>query len=101
MNNYQFYMKSIAGGSLLYNGSEYTGSYPGVQGFPFFESDNFETGYISYNHVLYRDILIAYDLVNNDLVIKGFQGLNVKLNNERVDSFYLKGHLFVNQFSEN
>jgi len=57
LKDYQSYMSSIGGASHLYNGPEYTGSYPGVIGHPFFSSDSFQRGFISYDHVLYLNVL--------------------------------------------
>ncbi|MFL5789756.1 MAG: hypothetical protein ACJ748_16970 [Flavisolibacter sp.] len=98
--NIQLYSKLVGGSSQLYNGSEYTGSYPDVTGFPFYASEEFQKGYIGYDHIMYYNIPIAYDLVANEIIIKGYQGLNVKLLNERIDSFSIMNHVFINLITD-
>jgi hypothetical protein len=92
---YQFYMSSIGGASILYNGSEYTGSYPGTKGKPFFGSEDFQPGEVCYYGITYKNVPMAFDMVINVLAIKGYQGLYVQLNTVRIDSFSLMGHKFI------
>jgi hypothetical protein len=99
-SQYQLYMSSIGASSNLYNGSEYVGSYPGVHGFPYFEATDYYPGKISYDHVIYMDIPMKYDLVQNELVIRGYQEIGIKLASEKVDSFYLMNHFFIHIFSD-
>jgi hypothetical protein len=92
---YSAYMASIGAGANLYNGTEYTASYTQVKGSPFWNEAGFETGIISYNGVVYKDISIAYDLVTNEVIIKSPQQLTIKLDASRVDFFLVSNHLFV------
>jgi hypothetical protein len=92
---YQFYLGSVGGASKLYNGSEYLGSYPGTRGTAFFGSENFQPGEVCYYGIRYKNVPMAFDIVSNVLAIKGYQGLNVQLNTERIDSFSLMGHKFI------
>lgn len=92
---YSAYMASIGAGANLYNGTEYTASYTQVKGSPFSTENGFETGIISYNGVVYKDISIAYDLVTNEVIIKSPQQLTIKLDASKVDFFLISNHLFV------
>ena len=92
---YSFYRSSIGGSSLLYNGSEYIGSYPGTKGSPFFGADDFTKGILSLDGVIYDNVVMAYDLISDELTIKGYQNLSIKLPQEKVDSFQIEGHLFI------
>ena len=94
-NAYHLYLNTIGGGSLLYNGTEYTSAYRGILGSPLFEAEDFEIGLISYNGVLYGNIRLKYDLVSNEVIIKGFQNENISLTLERIDSFSIMKHLFI------
>lgn len=92
---YTAYMTSIGAGANLYNGTEYTASYPQVKGSPFWNETGFETGIISYNGVVYKSIPIAYDLVTNEVIIKTPQQLSIKLDAARIDYFLVANRLFV------
>jgi len=94
-NVYHLYMSSIGGASNLYNGTEYTATYPLTRGTPFLDAAGFQTGNISYQGVVYKDIPIAYDLVTNEIVIKGFKAQATKLDASKIDFFILPGHHFV------
>ena len=92
---YALYRSNIGGASRLYNGPEYTAAYPGTSGTPFFGPGFFVNGSVSYNGIHYYDVPIAFDLVSNQVVIKGYQGLSMQLRTENVDSFLITGHSFV------
>jgi hypothetical protein len=97
---YKSYMASIGAGANLYNGTEYTAVYPLTKGSPFWNDTGFETGIISYNGVVYKDIPIAYDLVSNEVIIKNYQQLTIKLDAARVDFFLVSNRLFVRAKAE-
>ena len=92
---YRTYMGTVGGTAAIYNGPEYTGSYPLTTGTPFFDTSDFQRAVISYGGVTYKDILLAYDLVSNEIAIKGYQGLSIRLDPNKVDYFLLRGHHFV------
>jgi hypothetical protein len=94
-NVYQFYISTIGGSANLYNGAEYTGSYPLTKGTALWNTPEFQKGTISYDNVLYRDIFIAYDLVSNEVAIKGYQQLAIKPDPFKIDYFILLNHRFV------
>jgi hypothetical protein len=92
---YKSYMNAIGGTLSIYKGAEYTGSYPLTIGTPFFDTTEFEKGLICYDGVLYPGILMAYDLVSNEVVIKGYQQLSIKPDPLKINYFLLRGHLFI------
>lgn len=89
------YMASVGGAANLYNGTEYTASYSQTTGTPFWNTAGFQTGIISYDGVVYKGIPIAYDLVSNEVIIKGYQQLTIKLDASRIDFFLISDHFFV------
>lgn len=100
-NTYKLYIDTIAGASLLYNGSAYVTDYHGVKGTPFYETSRFVYGSVCYNGVRYNNIALKYDLVSDELIIKGFQNESISLIREKIDSFSVLNHLFVRIDSNN
>lgn len=94
-SNYLFYTKQTGGSLLIYNGIEYTSTYPDAQGSPFFNNSNLNPGKVSYNHIVYYNVPLAYDMVANQLLTKSFNGFSIVLDPQRVDSFVLSGHTFI------
>jgi hypothetical protein len=92
---YHIYMSVVGGSASLYSGAEYTATYPGARGTPFFGMQPFEKGMVNYKGVRYPGVAMAYDMVAGDLVIKSFNGLNMILPARSVDSFRIEGHLFI------
>jgi hypothetical protein len=95
INNYKQYSSQIGGSLLLYNGAEYAFAYPGMQGFPFFNSAAFETGTVCFDHIVYYQVPLQLDLVNNILITKSHKGLSLMLDAKMVDSFLISNHLFI------
>jgi hypothetical protein len=88
------YMSSIGGTANIFSGSEYEGSYPQTEGIPFWQNPDLVEGTIAYDGVLYH-LPMAYDLVRNEIVIKGYQQLNTKIEESRISFFRLSGHTFI------
>ena len=94
-NTVQSYLKAVGNNTRLYNGSEYTMSYHGVTGSPFFASDSFQYGSVDYDGIKYNNVKMAYDLVGDELIIKAYHDLNLRLVTEKVNSFSFSNHEFV------
>lgn len=92
---YNAYMTGVGGAANLYQGAEYEGSYPLVLGSPFWNDRGFERGTVSYDGIAYYNVPLAYDLVRNEVVIKGFQQLSQRVERAKLDSFTLSGHTYV------
>lgn len=93
--HYAIYKKAINNDLHIYNGKEYIGSYPLTTGTAFFESSSYQNSSIQYDGVLYHNILLAFDLVSNEVVIKGLQDVSLVLDINKVDFFLLDRHRFV------
>jgi hypothetical protein len=88
------YRDAAGSNLLLYKGAEYTSFYPNTTGTPFWGSDSLQSGTISYDGIVYPNLPLKYDLVNNDLLLQAPQNLLLKLAPEKVDSFRIGNHLF-------
>jgi hypothetical protein len=91
-----FYKSHTAGYISLYNGIEYTGSYPGTTGHPYFKWDTLQQGSIKYNGIYYPQVGLKYDLVSDELVLLGKQNLAISLIPSKIDYFTLGEHLYIN-----
>lgn len=91
------YHRFLSPQTNLYNGSEYINyAYPIKDGHPFFETAQFNNGTIEYNGVRYEAVPLLYDEIIDEVIIKHVDGVSkIKLNKERVTSFYLLDHQFV------
>lgn len=92
---YQHYLKEVGGAARLYTGVEYVSSYPMAAGSPFLDDRSFRNGTVCYDGVTYTDIPLAYDLVQNEVVIKGYQQLAIRLEKAKVCGFRIAGRRFV------
>ncbi|HMH22107.1 MAG TPA: hypothetical protein VK563_10035 [Puia sp.] len=91
-----YYTDGSGASSNLYNGIIYPGYNHHVQGQPYFVTDTFRTGSIYYDGVIYPDVLLSYDLLNDELIIPNKdQSLKIQLLKEKVGYFYSGNHLFV------
>jgi hypothetical protein len=91
----QRYRDAAGSNLLLYKGAEYTSFYPNTTGTPFFGTDSLQSGTVSYDGIVYPNLPLKYDLVNNDLLLQAPQNLLIKLAPEKVDSFHIGNHVFV------
>ena len=95
INNYKQYTSQVRGSLLLYNGAEYAFAYPGMQGFPFFNTAYFEEGTVCFDHIVYYQVPLQLDLLNSILITKSAKGLSLMLDAKMVDSFLISNHLFI------
>lgn len=83
--------------AALYNGPEYVPFLFKREGTTFYDSDTLTTGWISYDHYLYREIPIQYDVTREQVIVLNFDKRSrLFLENSRIDSFYYGGHTFIN-----
>jgi hypothetical protein len=85
---------------LLYNGRTYafTLSY-GTIGHPFLNTPSYESGYVIIRDEKFNDILLNYDIYNQELILK-YKDLHgafnfIKLSKAWLRGFYLHGDAFV------
>lgn len=91
----QVYQNTMDGYKALYNGIEYTRSYPGTTGHPYYESDTLQQGSILYDGVFYPQIGLKYNLVSHEVILIGKQNLAISLIPEKIQSFTIKDHHFI------
>ncbi len=99
----QFYHQWLRPETGLYNGSQYVDyAYTIKAGHPFFGDDHgddhgedhMQKGSVFYDGVLYGDIGILYDLVNEQVVIDDpYHTYKIFLINGRLDRFTIRDHL--------
>lgn len=91
------YNTAIGSQSRLYNGPEYDAYNPIIKGNAnFFDKDNFVSGTVIYDDILFSDVPMIYDLNRNVLVSVLYNKFSKYiLLNERVKSFDLLNHHFI------
>jgi hypothetical protein len=91
-----YYTDGTGASSNLYNGIIYQGYNHHVQGHPFFAVATFQEGSISYDGIVYPDIPLSYDLVNDQVIIpNNDKSVLIQLLKEKLAYFYSSGHLFI------
>jgi hypothetical protein len=91
----QYIYARLGADSRLYNGYEYIRNGTPAKGFPFFDSDSLLPGSLSYDGILYQDIPMEYDLVQDELVIPDYTGKTlISLISGKIDHFSIRTHHF-------
>jgi hypothetical protein len=72
---------------LLYIGKMWSNKYTNVKGDQFLFSRNFLPGSLTINGNIYKNVLINYDIYNDEILIPKNNASIVQLNKEMVDSF--------------
>jgi len=71
-------------------------------GHPFLISEGWKRGSIEYDGVNYANVSLMYDVVYDKIVVQNaYNFLKIELINERVSSFFMRGHNFVNLSHQN
>ena len=91
------YYQTLGEESPLYNGSEYIEyAYTLQEGHPFFQVVDFINGNVNVDGMIFHDVPMLYDIVKDQLIIQDFQKVyKINLPSDRVQQFFLLGHLFV------
>ncbi len=81
----------------LFNGSEYVPDTIGLtSGFPYFEMNSDQPGWVIYNHMRYDSLHLWYDLVKDQVAMHNLQGgYEMRFINERLQEFQLGNHHFI------
>ena len=97
LNAIGVYYQNLGEESPLYNGSEYIEyAYTLQEGHPFFQVVNFINGNVNVDGMIFHDVPMLYDIVKDQLIIQDFQKVyKINLPADRVQQFFLLGHLFV------
>ena len=90
------YHRSRGEQSALYNGVQHIGYSPLIEGHAYFETKEWQKGWVIYYGVLYKNVSLKYDLLNDEVVIQHPDAFHaIALLSENVKEFFLPGHLFV------
>lgn len=90
------YNKKIAASGDLYYGAEHTGYPYKMIGTPYFESNEWIKGSVTYNNVEYKDVSLKYDMITDELIILHPNNFfAVTLMSEKVQSFTLGQQEFI------
>ncbi len=82
--------------SRLYNGIEYIGYSPKIEGIPYFLESTWKRGSIVYDGIFYDTVQMMYDGVKDRVIILHYNGFfRLALFTEKVSSFSLHGHHFI------
>jgi hypothetical protein len=95
-NAIAFYNKYIGEDAHLYNGSEHTLYDFRIKGHPYFETNLLQVGFICYDDVLYRQVVLGYDIVRDEITTNRYNNnFRISLANAKVAYFSLLNHYFV------
>lgn len=95
-NTAREYQRFIATAAPLYSGPQYVEYYLLITiGHPFFLNNNFNTGSVRFDHILYENVKLKYDILENKIVLKDPSGLfAVNPDYDKIDHFTVENHLF-------
>lgn len=86
--------------SAIFNGAEYVDYDVGINGNPFFLTDYYSSGTIEFDDMVYYNIPLIYEVVQNKVIIEYIDhvGYNKQLvlQNDKIKFFEYEGHHFVN-----
>jgi hypothetical protein len=91
------YQDFLSVAAPLYSGPQYVEYYLQIQqGQPFFLNTEFLTGNILYDHILYENVSLKYDMVQSRIVLKNASGtFRISPSNDKIDSFSIQNHSFI------
>jgi hypothetical protein len=82
--------------SRLYNGIEYYGYSPLIEGHPYFRENTWQRAHIVYDGIAYDTVQMMYDIVKDRVVILHYNNFfRVALFGEKVSTFTVMGHRFI------
>jgi hypothetical protein len=81
----------------IYNGVLHIGYSPSIEGHAYFESPGWQKGSVIYNNVLYENVIMKYDLVNDQLIVtpKEQGGMFIGLLSPRISQFSFSTFTFI------
>lgn len=90
------YENAAKGGSVLFSGNQYMSYSHGIKGTPFLAQENLTKGSVSYNGVVFDDILINYDVVKDELISMDYSGNYImQFIKTKAASFTINNRCFV------
>ena len=99
------YDELIADQLALFNGVEYVNYDLGISGNPYFMDDYYAEDTIEYDGMVYHDIPLKYDVVENKVLVEYYNHVGNRrgliLENQKVNAFTYEGHQFVKVTTDN
>lgn len=90
------HLKLLGEHAAIYAGTEYVGYGQQINGTPFWGEDKIFGGHLVYQGVLYKDLPLFYDLVNDAVILRSFdKKYFIRLASDKISEFTLGGSLFV------
>ena len=90
------YYQSIKENAPFFNGAEYTGHGQNIIGHPFFANGNAYSGFLEYDGVLYNNVSMQYDIVDDAIIISDFtNNYFIRLNSKKIGRFTLYDYVFI------
>jgi hypothetical protein len=83
--------------SALYNGINHEGYSASIEGHAYFQSPDWQNGSVIYDHILYENIIMKYDLLKDQLIVtpKEKGGMSIALFSPRVERFSFSTFNFI------
>jgi len=81
--------------SELYNGSDFNFYQPLLNENPYFLSDDWILGTIEYDHTVYTQVYLRYDIQSDEVIAEHLNGTRIKLSKQNIGYFILNGHTFI------
>lgn len=94
-NTAALYAQVIKGQTTLYNGSQYRRLPESDNGHPFFRSDDWEFGSVTYNGQYYENVPLLYDVLKDQIITESYNGSEMVLTKEKVSRFNLNDDIFI------
>lgn len=91
------YLHFMGTAAPIYTGPQYVEYYLQInKGHPFFLNTDFNPGSVHYEDILYENLLIKYDIVENKIVLLNpSTTFRPSLSNDKIDYFTIKDHTFI------
>lgn len=90
------YYRQLKANVPIYSGAEYTGHGQSINGHAFFATDIPVEGAIEYDGILYRNIFLRYELVEDAIIIKDYtQNYYIQLNSAKISRFWMGPNEFI------
>ena len=90
------YENALTEKTHLYTGHEFIPHDRRIKIHPYFATDSLQSGSISYNGLVYHDVMMLYDVVRDELAIRAPKNVfRIRPHSEQVRAFSLGNHQFA------
>lgn len=91
----QYYTRMNAN-TPIYSGAEYTGHGQSISGHAFYISETPTEGIIEYDGIMYKRLLMRYELVEDAVILKDYtQNYFIQLNSAKISRFWIGNNEFI------